>query len=60
MYITDGSAKYKDSAVFLDGNYVNTDDARVSIFDLNFLLSDPNYDVVHVWKGAFWGAASSC
>ena len=34
--------------------YVNTDDAKISVFDLGFSRSDVVYDVVSTWKGAFF------
>lgn len=43
-----------DGVAFVGGAFVPKADARISIFDLGFLLSDCTYDVVHVWDGAFF------
>lgn len=45
---------FSDGVAFVDGAFVPKADAKISIFDLGFLLSDCTYDVVHVWDGAFF------
>lgn len=45
---------FSDGAAFVDGEFVPKADAKISVFDLGFLLSDCTYDVVHVWDGAFF------
>ena len=39
---------------FIDGEYVEAADAKISIFDLGFMRSDVVYDVVSTWKGLFF------
>jgi branched-chain amino acid aminotransferase len=39
---------------FVDGQYVEPQDAKISIFDWGFLHSDATYDVAHVWQGRFF------
>jgi branched-chain amino acid aminotransferase len=39
---------------FVDGGFVPRAEAKISVFDLGFLLSDCTYDVVHVWQGSFF------
>ncbi len=39
---------------FVDGAYIDADDAKLSIFDLGFIRSDVVYDVVSTWKGLFF------
>ena len=34
--------------------YVNTDEAKISVFDLGYSRSDVVYDVVSTWKGSFF------
>ena len=43
-----------DGVAFVDGAFVPKAEAKISIFDMGFLLSDCTYDVVHVWGGAFF------
>ncbi len=38
-----------DGIVFIDGDYVAADDARISIFDLGFLSGDAVSVTVSVW-----------
>jgi branched-chain amino acid aminotransferase len=47
---TDASA----GVAFVDGEFCPVAEAKISIFDLGFLLSDATYDAVHVWKGSFF------
>ena len=39
---------------FIEGQYVNGDEARISVFDLGFSRSDVVYDVVSTWQGQFF------
>ena len=43
-----------DGVAFIDGEYMDTKDAKISIFDLGFVHSDVVYDVVSTWKGLFF------
>ncbi|KLN61635.1 branched-chain amino acid transferase [Kiloniella spongiae] len=45
---------YPKGIAFLDDQYVPMNQAKVSVLDYGFLHSDATYDVVHVWKGAFF------
>lgn len=45
---------FGDGVAFVDGAFVPKSAAKISVFDLGFLLSDCTYDVVHVWDGAFF------
>lgn len=38
----------------MDGQYLPMHEAKLSVLDYGFLHSDATYDVVHVWKGAFF------
>jgi branched-chain amino acid aminotransferase len=40
--------------VFIDGEYVAPEEARMSIFDYGFTWSDCVYDVTSVWRGWFF------
>jgi branched-chain amino acid aminotransferase len=40
--------------VFIDGEFVAPEEARMSIFDYGFTWSDCVYDVTSVWKGWFF------
>jgi branched-chain amino acid aminotransferase len=39
---------------FIENRFVPIDDAKISVLDWGLLHSDATYDVVHVWKGAFF------
>jgi branched-chain amino acid aminotransferase len=39
---------------FIGEQYVNADEAKISVFDLGFSRSDVVYDVVSTWKGSFF------
>jgi len=39
---------------WVDGQFVELNNAKISILDWGFLRSDATYDVVHVWKGRFF------
>ena len=47
-------ADFSQGCAFVDGEFVPKSEARISIFDLGFLLSDVTYDAVHVWQGSFF------
>jgi len=40
-----------DGIAFIEGKYVSSDEAKISVFDLGFSRSDVVYDVVSAWKG---------
>ena len=40
--------------VFIDGEYVTPEEARMSIFDMGFVWSDTVYDVTSTWGGWFF------
>jgi len=40
--------------VFIDGEFVAPEEARMSIFDYGFTWSDCVYDVTSVWRGWFF------
>jgi branched-chain amino acid aminotransferase len=40
--------------VFIDGEFVSPEEARMSIFDYGFTWSDCVYDVTSVWRGWFF------
>ena len=41
------------TVVYLNGQKVDYEDARISIEDRGFLFGDGLYEVVHVYKGRF-------
>ena len=45
---------FRAGAAFIDGDYVPVADARIPVLDWGFTRSDVTYDVVSVWKGAFF------
>lgn len=45
---------YEAGVAFIEDKFVPVADARVPITDWGFLHSDATYDVVHVWRGAFF------
>ncbi len=45
---------YAGGTAHIDGRLVPLAEARIPILDWGFLRSDATYDVVHVWKGAFF------
>ncbi len=45
---------YPPGVAFMDGQYLPISEAKISVLDNGFLHSDATYDVVHVWKGAFF------
>lgn len=48
------TAKYPPGVAYMDGQYLPISEAKISVLDYGFLHSDATYDVVHVWKGAFF------
>jgi branched-chain amino acid aminotransferase len=49
-----GENPYAAGAAFIEGRYVPIAEARIPVLDWGFTRSDVTYDVVHVWKGAFF------
>ncbi len=45
---------YPPGVAYMDGQYLPIREAKLSVLDYGFLHSDATYDVVHVWKGAFF------
>ena len=43
-----------NGCVFIDGEYVSPEDARMSIFDMGFVWGDVVYDVTSTWAGWFF------
>jgi len=50
----DDPRNYPPGVAFMDGQYLQMQDAKLSVLDYGFLHSDATYDVAHVWKGAFF------
>ncbi len=48
------STEFPPGIAFMDDQYLRIEDAKVSVLDNGFIHSDATYDVVHVWKGAFF------
>lgn len=46
--------QFAEGAAFIEGRYVPVAEARLPVLDWGFTRSDVTYDVVHVWKGAFF------
>lgn len=51
---TDEAIRFPPGAAFIDGEFCDVADAKISVLDWGFLRSDATYDVVHVWKGRFF------
>ena len=49
-----GSHFFAQGCAFVDNTFVPIDAARLPILDWGFLHGDATYDVVHVWRGAFF------
>ena len=45
---------YSAGAAWMDGEVIPVGEAKISVFDWGLTRSDITYDVVHVWKGAFF------
>ena len=45
---------FPPGVAFIDGDYCDISEARISILDFGFLHSDATYDVVHVWRRRFF------
>jgi branched-chain amino acid aminotransferase len=43
-----------EGVAFIEGKYIPSDEAKISVFDLGFSRSDVVYDVVSTWKGVFF------
>ena len=50
----DRSKDYSLGAAHISGKFVPISEAAISVLDWGFTRSDVTYDVVHVWKGAFF------
>lgn len=46
--------QYAGGAACIEGRYVPVAEAKLPVLDWGFTRSDVTYDVVHVWKGAFF------
>jgi branched-chain amino acid aminotransferase len=49
-----GGIRFPPGVAFIDGEFCDIADAKISVLDWGFLRSDATYDVVHVWKGRFF------
>ena len=47
-------ASFAEGCAFVDNAFVPAEAARLPILDWGFLHGDATYDVVHVWRGAFF------
>lgn len=45
---------WSEGAAYMDGAYMPIGECRLPVTDWGFTKSDVTYDVVHVWKGAFF------
>ena len=45
---------FPKGSAWIEGEFVDISQAKISILDWGFLRSDATYDVVHVWKGRFF------
>lgn len=45
---------FPPGVAYMDGQYLPMSQAKIPVLDYGFLHSDATYDVVHVWKGAFF------
>jgi branched-chain amino acid aminotransferase len=54
LYSSEEDHLMADGIAFIDGEYVPSDKAKISVFDLGFSRSDVAYDVVSTWKGLFF------
>lgn len=43
-----------EGVAFIEGKYIPSDEAKISVFDLGFSRSDAVYDVASTWKGLFF------
>ncbi|MFK4529231.1 branched-chain amino acid aminotransferase [Bradyrhizobium japonicum] len=48
------SSQYPKGIAFMDGSYLPTSEAKISVLDWGLLHSDATYDTVHVWEGRFF------
>ncbi|MDP6785982.1 MAG: aminotransferase class IV [Rhodospirillales bacterium] len=51
---TEPDAGFPPGVAFIDGDFCDISEARISILDFGFLHSDATYDVVHVWRRRFF------
>ena len=52
--VSPSTVSSSDGVAYVDGAYVPVGEAKLPILDWGFTSSDVTYDVVHVWKGAFF------
>lgn len=52
--ISPSAAHSQQGVAYVDGAYVPIGEAKLPLLDWGFTRSDVTYDVVHVWKGAFF------
>ncbi len=45
---------FPPGVAYIDGDFCDISEARISILDFGFLHSDATYDVVHVWRRRFF------
>ncbi len=48
------TARFAKGAAFVNGAFCPVEEAKVSLLDWGFSKSDVTYDVVHLWRGAFF------
>jgi branched-chain amino acid aminotransferase len=48
------SVTFPPGVAYVDGEFCDIADAKISVLDWGFLRSDATYDVVHVWNGRFF------
>ena len=53
---TEPGRGFPPGVAFIDGDFCDISEARISILDFGFLHSDATYDVVHVWRRRFFRA----
>ena len=53
-HIANKDQNHSAGVAFIDDEFCPTQDAKISIFDMGFLLGDVTYDAVGVWKGSFF------
>ena len=52
--IAEPERRFPPGIAFIDGDFCDISEARISILDFGFLHSDATYDVVHVWRRRFF------
>ncbi len=51
---TEKEGALSEGCVFIGGEFVSPEDARMSIFDAGFVWGDTVYDVTSTWAGWFF------